>query len=461
LQPLLNGIGKLVLGLKRDDLGVALLYDQRNLDRIGNGLHSMTMAYTILRHLGLQTEFVHGDQIAAGELPKRQLKVLWLPYQINMDPPVAEAIRRFVAAGGAVIADVQPGVTNGFRRYDQPLLQDLFVEPATLNGPQISLGNFYPGERGRTQKDAEERGLGTGKIVGAGLKPAPTAVSGQRKSALIRVHRRSPANQSGAKSPISPTGRMKGGMPPASAEDLRDWNTHEKSVGQGRTLLFGECPSTYRKDQWQPRGQFLRQAVADFLAQCGVHAAAAVQVAAGAFEPLDLVTYHDGDALYAVVQRHYAVSDPAPRDFDIINLSGKAHVYDVRQGKYLGESDRARLTMEAARGGMVVFLPYRAKALEVEGLPQTGQLGVSLHLRLRLLTEGGPPGHGVFRLETLNPAGETVPPLCRKVRWTGGAAEVTLPLAHNDPVGTWTVRVTDVATGVMAERTLTVAAAGP
>jgi hypothetical protein len=250
-------------------------------------------------------------------------------------------------------------------------------------------------------------------------------------------------------------------MPPGSAEELKDWNTHEKSVGQGRTLLFGDCPSTYRRDQWNPRGQFLRQAVADFLAKCGVKASASVRVADGAFEPLDLVTYHDGDALYAVVQRHYALPDPAPRDFDIVSHSGPAHVYDVRRGQYLGESDRARLRMEAARGGLVAFLPYQAKSVEVEGLPPTCNQGAPLPLRLRLLTEGGPPGHGVFRLETLNPSGDHAAPLCRKIRWTGGWADITLPLAYNDPVGQWTVRVTDIATGVTAERTFAVVAGTP
>lgn len=380
LQPLLNGIGKLVLGMKRDDLGVALLHDQRNLDRIGPPLHSMTMAYTMLRHLGIQTEFLHGDQVAAGELLKRKVKVLWLPYQFNMDPPVAEAIRKFVASGGAVIADVLPAVANGYKRYDKPLLNDLFAEPAVLRGK----------------------------------------------------------------------------MPPESAKDLKAWGSHERVVGKGETLLFGDCPSTYRRDQWKPRGQFLRDAVAAFLTKCGVKGSASVRVADGAFEPLDLVTYHDGDAVYAVVQRNYVIPDPSPRDFDIINSSGKAHVYEVRNGKYLGQSDRARLTMEAARGAMVAFLPYKAKSVEVEGLPQSGKPGEHLKLRLRLVTEGGKPARGVFRIETLNPSGDRVAPLCQKARWTGGVVEVELPLAFNDPVGKWTLRVTDIATGVKAEQSFPV-----
>lgn len=383
LQPLLNGIGKLVLGMKRDDLGVALLHDQRNLDRIGQPLHSMTMAYTMLRHLGIQTEFIHGDQVAAGELLKRKVKVLWLPYQFSMDPPVAEAVRKFIAGGGAVIADVLPALSNGFRRYDKPLLHDLFAEPATL----------------------------------------------------------------------------KGKMPPESAEDLKAWDSHEKVAGKGKTLIFGDCPSTYRRDQWKPRGQFLRGAVAAFLAKCSVKASASARVAEGAFEPLDLVTYHDGDAVYVVVQRNYVVPDPAPRSFDIASASGKAYVYDVRNGKYLGESDRARLPMDAARGGMVAFLPYRAKSIVVEGLPPTCKAGDRLKVRLGLVTEGGKPGRGVFHIETLNPSGSRVAPLCQKVRWSGGVAEIEMPVAYNDPMGKWTLRIRDVATGVQVEKTIEVAAA--
>ena len=84
-------------------------------------------------HLGLQPSYV----ASAGDLKERGLRTLILPHAIALSPDDARAIREFAAAGGTVIADVQPGVFDlHSRRLPQPLLDAGMVRmiaPGELN----------------------------------------------------------------------------------------------------------------------------------------------------------------------------------------------------------------------------------------------------------------------------------------------------------------------------------------
>ena len=384
LRPLLEGIGKLVVGLDRDDLGVAVLHNQRNLDRCSPQFHGAMVTANLLEDLGIQHDWIHGDQIATGELTKRKLKVLFLPGQFHMSPEVAKAIRAYVNAGGALVADVLPADADGLKRYKKRPLDDLFVAAKAI----------------------------------------------------------------------------KGAMPPTSEDDVKAWPSRVNTVGKGKTLLYGAYPTTYNRDRMRPRGRLMRAAVGHFLTACGVRPAATVNPTDGSFQPRIVVTYHDGDALYVATQREYTVADMSPREFEFA-APAKAHAYDVRAGKYLGHTDRAKLTIEVSRGALVAFLPYRVKSIRLVGLQKAYRAGEAVHITPTLVCEGGSPGHGVFRVEVTGPGGARVRALSSKTRWAGGLAHVVLPIAYNDPAGTWTVRVTDVATGVTAERTVAVVASAP
>jgi len=381
LGPILSGIGKLCKTADRDHPGVAILHNQRNLDRSIPALWCTMQAYSLLKHVGVWPDFIHGEQIKAGALAKRNIKVLWLAHQFAMEEAVANEIRKFVEAGGAVIADTEPGISNGYRRYEKPLLADLFADPK-------------------------------------GIKSA---------------------------------------MPPASDAEVTAWKDRAKTVGKGKTLFFAMGSGewlTYRRDWFRPRGAGLRQAISGFLAASGVTPLVRAQAAEGDWEPLDIVTYHQGVSCYAGFQRIIStiVPDSKPRVFELINAAGKAHVYDTRAGKYLGESDRAKLSLECARGGMVAFLPYKAEGIAVEGLPEKCAQGAALNLHLSLTTQGAMPAGGVFRVECLDPNGKRIAPLSGKFAWGIDGVTVPLQMAFNDPIGQWKLVVTDIATGTRLEK---------
>jgi len=379
LEPILGGIGKLVVGLERDDPGVYLLYEHRNLHRTSTHYHAMLVMTTLLEDLGVSCNWISSDQVARGDLHPDKVKVLVLAGQYVMRRDVANAIRAYVQTGGAVVSDMYPGVSDGLDAYKPRALDDLFADAAALHG----------------------------------------------------------------------------NLPPQTAAEADAWTTHEKAVGQGRTLVFGQYVPSHLRDRFKPAGALLREVVGRFLKSMGAGPAFTARAVDGTFQPVTVVGYRNGAGRYLGLQRDYKIADPAPRVFQVVGPA-RAHVYDVRAGKYLTHADRAKLTLEIARGALLAFLPYQAKAVVVDGLPANCEQGDRLTLKLRLDIDGGRPDGGVFRIITRDPNGRRVAALSSKVRWKDGQAVASLPTAFDDPVGGWTVEITDIATGVTAKRTFEV-----
>ncbi len=158
LEPLLDGIGKLIFGLEREDSGVRIIHEHRNLNRTTPHFLSMMVTTRLLEDMGIAYSFVRAEDIAAGGLEDGRAKVVFLPGQFVMEPAVASAIRRFAEAGGAIVAGLPPAAHNGIERYDEPPLDDLFVEPGPL-----------PTTAGEWQ--ARVKGVGAGRSLLFGTWP--------------------------------------------------------------------------------------------------------------------------------------------------------------------------------------------------------------------------------------------------------------------------------------------------
>lgn len=78
LEPILNGIGKLILTLQREDSGVYLLFEHRNLRRVSPQYHAMLIMTRLLEDAGLQYSFISADDVSKTKLLERDVKVLIL-----------------------------------------------------------------------------------------------------------------------------------------------------------------------------------------------------------------------------------------------------------------------------------------------------------------------------------------------------------------------------------------------
>ena len=93
-------------------------YDSGTADR-----RSLPRAVHLLTGLGLRPAFVSPEGLARGGLLAQDMRVLVLPQSIALSDAEATAIRAFMAAGGRVLADGEPGLFDGHgRRRPAPAL---------------------------------------------------------------------------------------------------------------------------------------------------------------------------------------------------------------------------------------------------------------------------------------------------------------------------------------------------
>jgi hypothetical protein len=181
----------------------------------------------------------------------------------------------------------------------------------------------------------------------------------------------------------------------------------------------------------------------------------AARVAAPAEGP---VLYRDGGA------RYLASVGAAPA----VALDRFWHAYDSLGSEYLGWT--AKIADHPADGPRVVaLLPYRVTGLAIDAPPT--RVGGTISVTVRLSADGGaedgvspqrkdikgadpvfPPrggliGRHVVAVDVIDPGGRTRPEYHLNLDGHGGVLRGSVPLALNDPAGTWTLRARDAATG--------------
>jgi hypothetical protein len=153
-----GGIGQLLLGGARAYDRVAILYSQPSfrthwmLEWKGKGdawasrdaaaeydddaYRSATTGFLdATEHLGFQPRFVSPALVEQGDLERDGYRILILPQAIALSAAEARQIRRFVAGGGVVIADEEPGLFDEHsRKRASPALRDLFGRNAPRHG---------------------------------------------------------------------------------------------------------------------------------------------------------------------------------------------------------------------------------------------------------------------------------------------------------------------------------------
>lgn len=133
--------------MKYDDMH----YGRRASKGYARFMESRTNWGQVLEDLGYQYNYVSYEQIEKGEMGKLGFKALILPGSIALSEKEAKGIRAFVKGGGLLIADVEPGRTDG---HGKPLaegaLADVFAAPRYGRGRAVCLDRWldsYPQAR--------------------------------------------------------------------------------------------------------------------------------------------------------------------------------------------------------------------------------------------------------------------------------------------------------------------------
>jgi hypothetical protein len=120
-------------------------------------------------------------------------------------------------------------------------------------------------------------------------------------------------------------------------------------------------------------------------------------------------------------------------------------VYDVRNARALGKVSEISVTLDPYEPTVFAVAPSQIADLQLSTPArvkrgETATVGVSF-------AAATPAANHVLHVDVVNPSGQTVGYYSGNLLAPEGHAAKALPIAVNDPIGRWEIRVRDVLTG--------------
>ena len=250
-----------------------------------------------------------------------------------------------------------------------------------------------------------------------------------------------------------------------------------QSVGKGQAVLLGEDIAGYGKKRGDKIGVEIRERVSKLLAGAGAAPTVAVTVDGQPLARAETVVMENGPwKLLGILKENQTglrrttpdgveYFDPVPEGQRIPSEKIKAtlpsayHIYDVRTGKYHGQTAVIEDELAVAETKLYSLLPYQVKALKLTTADQWAP-GANIHIaaeleiarREREQAQALPVGQHVFnvRVFAAAPAGAAARELryyARNLPADQGRVSFVLPVELN-ATSRFKVVVTDVASGV-------------
>ena len=401
-----SGAGKLLISAQKRLDPILLLWS--NTSYYAGILHPGEISWrdsrqrftNLLRHTGLDYQAV-GAEFIENELAYGEgQRVLILPASQSISRRGVERIKAFAEAGGVVVADFPPAVVDEHLRPYGQTEADEDIE-------------FETCERCRGEKRVEVGNVwqacpacgGTGQIIQGGGVPSHSLL-----------------------------------------EDVFDFSKPgAKQVGKGYGLYLQGSPT--RREEWGA----IRKVLVEH---------ANVRGDVEVLDPLgnlrtDIRSYvfDSGRAIFLGLLPPRALTTP-PGEELTVKLQRPYHVYDVRRRQYLGETDTVRTGILPAEAKLLAFLPERIGGLNVSLSQPAARPGEVVELQGALLPESLGDCRLVVRIEVFND-GQLQDEYTTNLTFAGSFNH-PVPLALNQPPGTYRVRVTEIVSGYTQETDFTV-----
>ena len=413
-----EGLGDWLLHAQRVDGTVALLYSLpstfaprlHNSGEFGDPAAMHQAWVSVTKDLGVPFRYLTPRLLTEGVLASGKFKVLVLPFVQALGPAQAEAIRQFVEGGGTVIADLRPGVYTPHCRATPPgVLSDLFGVRQTVPGqPQtvtVSLAARIEGQELRLHLEEVK--------ADAALEPTDARAWGQADGVPLML---------------------------------------TKGVGRGRAFLLNFPLTAYEGKRQEAESDQIRSFVRGLYALAGVTPPLEMETTDG--EPLRATeaTLWEAGPLTMLALRpdpgRWRWSGPEGAEFrrrqGRITLPQPRHVYDLRQGKYLGKVRSFTTELYLGRANFFALLPAPVPGLRLTVAPQQGSPGGTLRVQVQLTSSAPSAGLYAVFLTGTAPDGSRPRWLQKVLLLREGRAETTLRLAYNDPLGVWQLRAQEL-----------------
>lgn len=286
----------------------------------------------LIEDLGLQYDFVSTDQILDGTLDQRGYKLLILPQSMAIGDEEAAAIKAYVRAGGAVIADFLPGVFNEHgKRRATGVLDGLF--------------GVMRHRTGMLQQPEKTDGPGF-VLEGCHLPLGPA----EPHLRLLVGH---PAAYTAPLSLEEPAGGAPDRTPVLIA----------RKVGEGRTYYLNLSPIDYARWRLTGDGADLRNLIAEVFAEIGIEPPISVTIDGQPPVGCEVITYGDDEGRrYLAIMRNpeyrigslgeigYSDNSRFEQPVEVsITLDSPTPIREMLSNQDLGDVERATLTLERWR----------------------------------------------------------------------------------------------------------------
>lgn len=156
----------------------------------------------------------------------------------------------------------------------------------------------------------------------------------------------------------------------------------------------------------------------------------------------------DGMNIYVILRMLGRSDDNKTQTFQ---FPAKGHVYDIRAGKYLGETDTVTAAVPYADAAVFGHYPYKVEGISINA-PKNVKAGRDLDAQVAVVPSAGKAGKHVLHIEVLNPEGEGRFNMKRNMTAPDGKLNFKFRMAFNDRKGLWTLKVTDAMTQTTATR---------
>jgi len=446
VRDLKAGLGKLFMSATYENDGIAVhysppsiyaaeakgLFDHR--DALRNYSTNLSNLSHILQQCHYQYNFIHADQMIAGELAK--VKLLILPWSSAISDAEAQSIMDFVERGGIVLADSYCGVRDDHGK-PQAMLDELFGIRQPLAPPELQPGKMV------LQREALRRSP-LNELL-SDLTTIPVA-SGSRTVQL-----------NGAE-PLGMVGDTPALMVHGYGEGMAIFlNASFSNYGQVWDAgVAGEVLEEIASPQSVTRP--IRELVRGLLRIGGVESSLKVNADDGLSSEIEVSRFALGDMQLIGVLRSITGGSVNPEEvlaYELI-LPQKAYLYECRSGSYLGKE--SRITDQIPRGIARIYaaLPYRVKDISLQG-PTEVQQGEILRLEVQITAEGEEIGTHVIHLSVNGPDKKGSSQrwhYAENLKLDQGYGTVELPFAFNDTPGEWIIQVRDVMTGITGKLTV-------
>ena len=414
-QIMRDGLGDLLLASQMQTDGIGILYSQPSAyaakvqasPTFGSYEGNHTAFHGALRELGLNFRYFTGRQLRLGEVDLNRFKVILLPMAQAMSSAAAGKYRDYVRQGGVLIADVRPAIYDG---HVKPLaagqLDDLF------GIKRSHTGNAVVSDAAIEASPADEKPtkLELVKVrVDAGVTATQASVAGNAGPTPLFLHHR---------------------------------------FGKGQTVLLNLAMASYPA-----------------LGAAATTEAAARQLQLllerGGVSPVLRLTGNDGQRLHNVevtrwtngpvqivsIFRHHGQQGTA-----VLHLPQAMRVYDLKARKDLSSQQTLSLTLTPFRAQFYAISPLPLEAVQLRVEPSVAPGGVQ---RVRLMSSLL-HGQQAVKVQVKLPDGRIADWADNIVVTDKRGATANVPVALDDPSGTWTVSATELYTGATTTAHFTV-----